>query len=57
VIANRPVRTDRPDSRHQSTELAMSAKIDRNSIPRTYRDYIEKLKSMGEMREIDDEVD
>ena len=35
----------------------MSIKIDRSSIPRTYRDYLEKLKSMGEMVEIDDEVD
>jgi UbiD family decarboxylase len=31
--------------------------IDRSSIPRTYRDYLEKLKSMGEMIEIDEEVD
>jgi UbiD family decarboxylase len=35
----------------------MTIKIDRNNIPRTYRDYIEKLRDMGEMREIDDEVD
>ncbi len=35
----------------------MTVKIDRDSIPRTYREYIEKLKSMGEMIEIDEEVD
>ncbi|MDX2350658.1 MAG: UbiD family decarboxylase, partial [Porticoccus sp.] len=35
----------------------MTIKIDRSSIPRSYRDYIEKLKSMGEMIEIDEEVD
>ncbi|WP_158263444.1 UbiD family decarboxylase domain-containing protein [Aliiruegeria haliotis] len=35
----------------------MSLTIDRTAIPRTYRDYLDQLKSMGEMREIDDEVD
>ena len=35
----------------------MSVKIDRSAIPRTYRDYIERLKEMGEAVEIDDEVD
>jgi hypothetical protein len=41
----------------QTTEVEVSIKIDRSSIPRSYREYIEKLKSIGEMREIDDEVD
>jgi len=35
----------------------MPAVIDRARIPRTYRDYLDKLKAMGEMIEIDDEVD
>ncbi len=35
----------------------MSVKIDRASIPRTYREYIDRLKDMGEAVEIDDEID
>ena len=35
----------------------MSVSIDRSQIPRTYRDYLDTLKSMGEMVEIDDEID
>ena len=31
--------------------------IDRSRIPRTYRDYLAELKSLGEIVEIDDEVD
>jgi 3-polyprenyl-4-hydroxybenzoate decarboxylase len=35
----------------------MTIKIDRNSIPRSYRDYLKKMVEMGEFFEIDDEVD
>ena len=35
----------------------MAIQIDRNSIPRTYRDYLKKMVEMGEFFEIDDEVD
>ncbi len=35
----------------------MPVSIDRSRIPRTYRDYLDTLKSMGELIEIDDEVD
>ena len=35
----------------------MTIKIDRSSIPRTYRDYLKKMTEMGEFFEIDDEVD
>ena len=35
----------------------MTVSIDRSRIPRTYRDYLETLKQMGEMVEIDDEID
>lgn len=35
----------------------MSVSIDRTRIPRTYRDYLDTLKSMGELVEINDEVD
>ena len=35
----------------------MTVNVDRGAIPRTYRCYLEKLQDMGEMREIDDEVD
>ena len=35
----------------------MPVNVDRSAIPRTYRHYLEKLQDMGEMREIDDEVD
>ncbi len=35
----------------------MSVSIDRAKIPRTYREYIENLKKMGEAVEIDDEID
>jgi 4-hydroxy-3-polyprenylbenzoate decarboxylase len=35
----------------------MAIKIDRNSIPRSYRDYLGKMIEMGEFFEIDDEVD
>ena len=31
--------------------------IDRSRIPRTYRDYLAELKALGEIVEIDDEVD
>lgn len=31
--------------------------IDRSKIPRSYREYIERLKALGEVVEIDDEVD
>jgi 4-hydroxy-3-polyprenylbenzoate decarboxylase len=31
--------------------------IDRSRIPRSYRDYLDTLKGMGEMVEIDDEID
>ena len=34
-----------------------SVSIDRARIPKSYRDYLDILKSMGEMIEIDDEVD
>ncbi|AZQ63787.1 hypothetical protein EI427_16610 [Flammeovirga pectinis] len=33
------------------------AKLDRSKIPTTYRDYLKTLKEMGELNEIDDEVD
>ena len=35
----------------------MSISIDRTRIPRSYRNYLDTLKSMGELIEIDDEVD
>ena len=35
----------------------MSVSVDRTKIPRTYRDYLNLLKEMGEAVEIDDEVD
>ena len=35
----------------------MSVSVDRSKIPRTYREYIEKLKEAGEAVEIDDEID
>ena len=35
----------------------MSISIDRNRIPRNYRDFLDTLKEMGELVEIDDEVD
>ena len=35
----------------------MTIKIDRSSIPRSYRDYLKKMVEMGEFFEIDDEVD
>jgi 4-hydroxy-3-polyprenylbenzoate decarboxylase len=35
----------------------MTAKIDHNSIPRSYRDYLQKMVEMGEFFEIDDEID
>ena len=35
----------------------MSVSIDRTKIPRTYREYLQLLKDMGEAIEIDDEVD
>lgn len=35
----------------------MAVSIDRSRIPRSYRDYLDTLKSMGELIEIDDEVD
>ncbi|GAA1662005.1 UbiD-like decarboxylase [Mycolicibacterium murale] len=35
----------------------MSAHIDRNKIPRSYREYLTLMKDMGELVEIDDEVD
>lgn len=35
----------------------MSPAIDRSRIPRTYRDYLDTLKRMGELVEIDDEID
>ncbi len=35
----------------------MTIKIDPNSIPRTYRDYLKKMVEMGEFFEIDDEID
>jgi 4-hydroxy-3-polyprenylbenzoate decarboxylase len=35
----------------------MSVSVDRSRIPRTYRDYLDTLKGMGELVEIDDEVD
>ena len=35
----------------------MPVSIDRTRIPRTYRDYLDTLKEMGELVEIDDEVD
>jgi UbiD family decarboxylase len=35
----------------------MSVSIDRSRIPRSYRDYLDTLKSMGELVEINDEVD
>ena len=35
----------------------MSVSIDRTRIPRSYRDYLDTLKKMGELIEINDEVD
>ena len=35
----------------------MTVSIDRTRIPRSYRDYLDTLKSMGELIEINDEVD
>lgn len=35
----------------------MSVLIDRTRIPRTYREFLDTLKSMGEMVEINDEID
>src|ERR1700730_18676104 len=34
-----------------------SVSIDRDLIPKSYRDYLDLLKGMGELIEIDDEVD
>ena len=34
-----------------------TVKIDRSSIPRSYRDYLKKMTEMGEFFEIDDEID
>ena len=34
-----------------------SASIDRARIPKSYREYLDTLKGMGELIEIDDEVD
>ena len=35
----------------------MTIKIDRSSIPRSYREYLKKMVEMGEFFEIDEEVD
>jgi 4-hydroxy-3-polyprenylbenzoate decarboxylase len=35
----------------------MSAHVDRTKIPRSYREYLALMKDMGELVEIDDEVD
>jgi hypothetical protein len=35
----------------------MTIKIDRDSIPRSYRDYHNKMVEMGEFFEIDEEID
>ena len=35
----------------------MGIQIDRNSIPRSYRDYLKKMVEMGEFFEINEEVD
>ena len=35
----------------------MKIKIDYNSIPRSYRDYLELMQKEGEYLAIDDEVD
>ena len=35
----------------------MSVSIDRTRIPRSYRDYLDALKKMGELIEINDVVD
>src|SRR5271154_2905047 len=37
--------------------LPKSVSIDRALIPKSYRDYLDILKGMGELIEIDDEVD
>jgi UbiD family decarboxylase len=35
----------------------MTVRIDRTKIPRSYRDYLATMKEMGELVEIDDEID
>ena len=39
------------------TDRPKSVSIDRARIPKSYREYLDTLKSMGELIEIDDEVD
>jgi hypothetical protein len=39
------------------TEPPTTVSLDRAAIPKSYREYLDILKGMGEMIEIDDEVD
>jgi UbiD family decarboxylase len=46
-----------PEQKHEFMKPSAGVAIDRARIPRSYRDYLDALKDMGELVEINDEVD